>query len=208
MAINAKQLIVIGLIFSIFSVSPAFAQQKIVPLAQVGSYQTTASVTITSSQGKYNIEITSSNLPASIPNGGSYYIVWATIPDGRADNLGTITNGTALKTTLSEAPKQIFITAEKERFPEFVQGPRISQSAEIPATDLPALTATPRPSVSPSGQGVGGGGGTTVGTPNDVSETGLGGGLIFYGLTTALAGIGSLGLASTYFKKNRNRNNK
>lgn len=176
------------------------AQQTTIQLNPVASYQTSASAGITAAQGRYNIEVSSNSLPSTIPGGGSFYIVWATIPDGRADNLGTITNGNTLRTNLNEAPRQIFITAEKERFPEFVQGPRVSQSAEINATTLPALTATPVPTARPTGPvGVGGGGGT----PSDVPETGLGGSLIFYTVTSALTGIGGGGLLYTYLNKRK-----
>ena len=194
--------VVIALVFALFftsSTNNTFAQQKTFQLNPVGNYETTANVKITPSQGRYNIEISTNNLPSSIPNNNNYYVAWATIPDGRADNLGTITNGATLNSNLNQAPRQFFITAEKERFPEFVQGPRITQSAQISSSELPDLTSTPQPTSTASPQGHGGGGGT----PKDVPETGLGGSVIFYGATSTLVGLGSIGILTTYLKQRK-----
>lgn len=183
-----KKALLLALLFTIATVSNAAAQTSL-ELTPLTNYQAKGSARISADGTRYRITAKVESLPDQIPNGGRYYILWATIQDGRADNLGSITNNNEVSTTVAGTPKQVFITAEKERFPEFVQGPRITQTREIAATELTTLsTPSPTPIRSP---GVGGSG--TVGQPSDAPETGLGGMVIFNTVTAAMIVFGSFG---------------
>lgn len=194
-----KALLLSAFTITLFVTPIAFAQTTI-DLTAVGNYQTRGSARITAEGSRYRVTARVENLPDQIPNNGRYYILWATIQDGRADNLGSITNNNEVSTTVAGTPKQIFVTAEKERFPEFVQGPRLTQSREIAPNELTALaTPSPTPVRSP---GVGGSGTTptaspVIGRPNDAPETGLGGSYVFYTIAAALIVFGSFGALMT-----------
>jgi hypothetical protein len=176
--------LIIGLILAIpiASVSAQSTTISITPTSE--NYQIKGTFSITRSGDRYNLQGNISDLPATIPNNGKYYILWATIADGRADNLGTISNNSPINSTIIGKPTQIFITAERERFPEFVEGPRLAQSKQLTDADftnLTTATASPKPTREPTGQ------------PNDAPETGLGGSLFFYAFSLALTTIGSIG---------------
>lgn len=156
------------------------------------TYQVKGTFSILRSGDRYNIQGNISDLPATIPNNGQYYILWATITDGRADNLGTISNNSPINSTIVGKPTQIFITAERERFPEFVEGPRLAQSKQLADTDftnLTTATASPQSTTEPAGQ------------PNDAPETGLGGSILFYAFSLGLTTIGSIGALRSFKNK-------
>jgi hypothetical protein len=156
------------------------------------TYQIKGTFSILRSGDRYNIQGSISELPATIPNNGQYYILWATIADGRADNLGAISNNAPINSTIVGKPTQIFITAERERFPEFVEGPRLAQSKQLADSDFTILSnpsASPQSTTEPAGQ------------PNDAPETGLGGSLLFYAFSLGLTTIGSIGALRSFKNK-------
>ncbi len=159
------------------------------------NYKAFGTVSIDRVNNSYTFSAVVKDLPSPLPNGGIYYLLWALTPDGKADNLGPITNNSEAKGNLNTRATQFFISSEKERYPEFVNGPKIVQTDSIPesvftttlgtVSPTPTTTATPRP----SGTNV-----PAVGGPTGAPETGLGGSALFNGLIAGMFVIGVSGL--------------
>jgi hypothetical protein len=126
-----------------------------------------------------------------------YYLLWGLTADGKADNLGPITNNSEVKGTLNQPVTQFFITSEKERYPEYVSGPRIAQTETIPSSTFSSSAPTASPSRSP----VATGSAVPVGGPTGAPETGLGGSVIWNGMIISLGAIGVTGLALSLKKR-------
>lgn len=176
---------------STFSIS-AFAQTSSFDLKKTSDqYKASGTVSLTKSGTKIDLSLVAKDLPNTLPGGGVYYLAWALTPEGRADNLGTVTNNSELKVTMKVKATQIFVTSEKERYPEFVQGPRIVQTDNIPqnifdSITTPAPTSSVKPLTSTSPVPIGG--------PTGAPETGLGGSVLTNGAIISLGGIGITGL--------------
>ncbi|MDQ3239130.1 MAG: hypothetical protein M3P33_01265 [bacterium] len=146
----------------------------------------------------YSVSAVVKNLPSSLPGNGVYYIFWALQTDGKANNLGPITNDSQITKTLPTKVSQFFITSEKERYPEYVNGPRIAQTDTIPESIYsnlvtPAPVASSSALLSPRP--------TSFTTPVGAPETGLGGGLLFQIITVSIGALGASGLTYSLAKK-------
>jgi hypothetical protein len=157
------------------------------------TYTAFGTVSVDRVNNAYTFSAVVKDLPTTLPNGGIYYLLWGLTAEGKADNLGPITNNSETKGTLSGRVTQFFITSEKERYPEFVTGAKIVQTDSIPATTFTTTlgTVSPTPSTSatvrPSGSVI------PVGGPTGAPETGLGGATLFNGLIAGLFIIGVSG---------------
>lgn len=182
------------LLITIFLVQNVSAQTNSFDLKKTSDqYKTSGTLSLTRSGNTMKYSIVVKDLPTQLPGNGVYYLTWALTPEGRASNLGPITNNSELTGTLGFKATQFFITSEKDRYPEFVQGPRIAQTDTIPSTTYDGLTtASPAPSgsarasASPSTPPIGG--------PTGAPETGLGGAALFNAMILSLGGIGVFGL--------------
>ncbi len=190
------------------SLQNSFAQQTSYDLKKASNqYNVSGTVSIAKSGTAFNYTAVAKDLPATLPANGVYYIIWALTVDGKADNLGTITNSAESRGTLGGRITQFFITSEKERFPEYVTGPRIAQTDTIPEsvfagitsqspTASPRSTITPRPRASSSVV-------VPVGGPTGAPETGLGGALLFNGLIYSLGALGFTGVGYSFYNKKK-----
>lgn len=164
------------------------------------NYKAFGTISIDRTNNTYTYSAVVTDLPSPLPNNGIYYLLWGLTPDGKADNLGPITNNSEVKGNLNGRMTQFFITSEKERYPEFVTVPKIVQTDSIPEStfNTPTNTTSPSPSTSsfPSGSNT-----PPVGGPTGAPETGLGGSALFSGLIAGLLVIGTSGLVMSI--KNR-----
>ena len=183
------KLLTFALISSFWVVS-ASAQSNSFDLKKAADqYKSSGTVSITKAGTKVSYSIVVKDLPSPLPNAGVYYLVWALTPEGKAANLGPITNNSELVGTFTTKANQIFISSEKERFPEYVQGPRIVQTDTIPATVFDTMTtSTPTPKAVATDSAV------PIGGPTGAPETGFGGSILINGVLISLSGIGGVGL--------------
>jgi hypothetical protein len=193
----------IAILFSVSLIIPSLTHAAIASydLKPASSTYNTVSGTVSLDRNSSNQYVVSSvvkNLPSPLPGNGVYYLFWGLQTDGRANNLGPITNDSQITKTLTTQMTQFFITSEKERFPEFVSGPRIAQTDTIPVSiytqfQSPAPTATPfgSPTARPS----------TFTSPTGAPETGLGGGVLYNIALFALGAFGVVGLTYSLAKK-------
>ncbi len=182
-----------ALLLSVFVVKAYAAPVSFDLKKTSSSYTAFGTVSVDRVNNAYTYSAVVKDLPTTLPNSGIYYLLWGLTPEGKADNLGPITNNSESKGTLNQRVTQFFISSEKERYPEFVNGPKIVQTDSIPestftktlGTVSPTASATPRP----SGSNV-----PAVGGPTGAPETGLGGSTLFNGIIAGLFVIGVSGL--------------
>jgi hypothetical protein len=196
-----KKLISIALALASYVVFaiPAYAQSNSYTLKATSStYKAFGTVSISRSGSQYSYSAVVKDLPSTLPSGGVYYLLWGLTPDGKADNLGPITNNSENKGNLNQRVSQFFITSEKERYPEYVSGPKVVQTETIPESAFTGLTsASPAASstIRPSSSSV------PVGGPTGAPETGFGGAMLWNGAILSLGLIGVLGLSMSLKKK-------
>lgn len=197
----------ITLVMLSLSTTYTFAQQSSYDLKKASNqYNASGTLSINKNGSQYTYSTVAKDLPTPLPANGLYYILWGLRPDGKADNLGPITNSSENRGTLNSRMTQFFITSERERYPEYVSGPRILQTDTIPegvfagivpssaspsplASSSPGATASPRASVVP------------VGGPTDAPETGFGGAILFNSLIYSLGGIGFTGMGLSIYNR-------
>jgi hypothetical protein len=167
------------------------------------TYTTTGTVSIDKdSSSNYTVTAVVKNLPSPLPASGVYYLFWGLQPDGRAFNLGPITNDSQINKSITSKMAQFFITSEKERFPEYVNGPRIAQTDTIPESIYTNLTS---PTPTPSGIVIATPRPSSYSTPTGAPETGLGGGVIWQLMIAGLGVFGLTGLTYSIAKRHRNK---
>jgi hypothetical protein len=188
-----------------FLPSTVTAQQSSFDLKKASNqYNATGTVTVSKNGTVFTYSAVVKDLPSTLPANGLYYLLWGLTVDGRADNLGPITNSSENRGNLNGRITQFFITSEKERFPEFVTGPRIAQTDAIAESVFVGIASpTPQTSASPTSKSSASPSIVPVGGPVGAPETGLGGALLFNGLIYTLGGIGFTGLGISLFKKNK-----
>jgi hypothetical protein len=157
------------------------------------TYTAFGTVSIDKINNAYTYSAVVKDLPTTLPSGGIYYLLWGLTTDGKADNLGPITNNSESKGNLSGRVTQFFITSEKERYPEFVTGPKVVQSDSIPESTFTSL-GTVAPTAKPTATAKATGTTVPVGGPTGAPETGLGGAALFNGLIAGMFIIGVSGL--------------
>jgi len=183
------------------------AQQNSYDLKKASNqYNVSGTLSINKNGSQFTYSSVVKDLPSPLPANGLYYILWGLRSDGKADNLGPITNSSENRGNLNLRMTQFFITSEKERYPEYVSGPRIVQTDTIPegifagitvSSPSPGTSATASPlsSASPKASTV------PVGGPTGAPETGLGGALLFNGLIYSLGGIGFTGMGISIYNR-------
>ncbi len=180
--------------------SPVEAQSTSYSLKKLGNYTVNGTISLTKANNLVDYSAKVTELPDQIPSNGTNYLLWGLTPDGKADNLGPISNSVEKAGTLKEKVTQFFITAEKDRFPDFVNGPRLAQSDTINqdifksfVTPSPLATSTPTTAPTASAPPIGG--------PTGAPETGLGGAQLWNAIIISLGGIGATGLILTIKNK-------
>ncbi|MDQ3098513.1 MAG: hypothetical protein M3Q44_02095 [bacterium] len=158
------------------------------------TYNAFGTVSIDRVNNTYTFSAVVKDLPTALPNGGIYYLLWGLTAEGKADNLGPITNNSESKGNLNGRVAQFFITSEKERYPEFVSGPKIVQTDSIPAKTFTTTLGAVKPTARATGSPLASGSSVPVGGPTGAPETGLGGATLFNGLLAGLFIIGISGL--------------
>lgn len=200
---------IISVLVALSILSPsASAQQNSFDLKKASTqYSASGTITVSKNGSTFTYSAVVKDLPSTLPANGLYYLLWGLTVDGRADNLGPITNSSENRGNLNGRITQFFITSEKERFPEFVTGPRIAQTDAIAESIFTGIASpTPQASVSPSAKSSVSPSVIPVGGPVGAPETGLGGALLFNGLIYSLGGIGFTGLGISLFRKNNKSN--
>lgn len=184
-------------------VSPSYAQQTSFDLKKASNqYTASGTVSISRNGSQYTYSAVVKDLPSTLPANGVYYILWGLNSQGKADNLGPITNSAENRGNLNGRITQFFITSEKERLPEYVSGPRIVQTDTIPESAFAGLSsATPKPSSTALASATPIGSVIPVGGPAGAPETGLGGAVLFNGIIYSLGSIGFTGLGLSVYNR-------